>query len=298
MRAKSVELKIYHLGDENEYEFKYRGRYGAKGEKRAKRFRITTEAQARANQKNKEKEVRRTIKLNFRKNDLWVTLKYPKGVRKPIKEVQADRAAFIRKLRALYRKAGVPLKFMYRMEIGKLGGIHLHFVINSIEGVDVTGWIRDAWESGHVNYEFLYEDGGFEALAEYLVKPAQSDTGQMYFEGMGMEDKKAFVRYGSSRNLKRPEPEIRTYSHWTMRHFLEGNEPKPSEGFYIVKDSIRQGVNPYNGFSYYYFTERRLNGKGDTDIYLDRCQPVPGGPVRGKVRASGVKRKRPDGIQD
>lgn len=256
----AYEMKVYDLPGEREYEYKYRGRYGARGEKRAKKARITSDYQQKLNQKHKEKNMRRLIKLNFKKGDLWVTLKYPAGQkRKSIKEVQSDRTAFVRRLRAEYRKAGVPLKFIYRMEIGKLGGIHLHFIINAIPGSGEL--IRQAWECGHVNFEYLYEDGGFEALAEYVTKPAQSDTGQMTFdfEGMEIEDKKAFMRYGCSRNLVRPVPEVRTFSHWTMRAVLDKNgDPKPSPGYYIDKSSIRQGINPFTGYSYLYYTEREL----------------------------------------
>lgn len=254
----AYEMKVYHLSETNEYEYHYRGNYGARGEQRAKRAKITTEYQAKLNQRNKEKKVRRIIDLNFKAGDLWVTLKYPKGTRKSIKAVLKDKSQFIRDLRKKYKAAGIPLKYIYRVEIGKLGGIHIHFVMNSIEGEDVTKWIRKSWSEGHVNFEYMYEDGGFQALAEYITKPAQSDTGQMYFEGMGMEDKKAFMRYGCSRNLKKPVPEIRSFSHWTMRRILTEEGPKPSPGYYIDKSSIVQGINPYTGYSYLYYTERRL----------------------------------------
>lgn len=250
------QVKIYRLPDRNEYEYHYRGNYGARGEPRAKRAKVTSEYQAALNQKHKEKYMRRKILMNFKAGDLWVTLKYPKGTRKSVKEVQKDRAAFLRTLRGLYRKSGNTLKFIYRLEIGKLGGIHLHMIINNCAGA--TDWIRESWP-GHVNMEFMYEDGGFEALADYITKPAESDTGQMYFEGMNMEDKKAFMTYGCSRNLKKPVPEIRTYSHWTMRAVLDANDdPTPAAGYYIDKASVRRGINPYTGYSYLYYTEKLL----------------------------------------
>lgn len=264
-------VKIYHLGDTNEYEYCYKGNYGARGEKRVKKAKVTSEYQAKLNQKHKEKYMRRLIRLNFREGDLWVTLKYPAGKRPGIKEVQKDRAEFIRRMRRAYKAAEIPFKFVYRIEIGKMGGIHLHFVINNPKGIETQEEIRRAWSFGHVNFEFMYREGGFEALAEYITKPAESDTGQMYFEGMGMEDKKAFMRYGCSRNLERPVPEVREYTHWTMRRILNDDGPSPSKGYYIDKSTIRQGINPYTGYSYLYYTERRL--KWEESPYTSKHPP-------------------------
>lgn len=264
------ELKIYDLGDSKEYEYKYRGNYGARGEKRVKRCKVTSEYQAKQNQKHKETYVRRTIKLNFKEGDLWVTLKYPKGVRPPVKEVQKNRSDFLKTMRKVYKAAGQPLKFIYRLEIGKLGGIHLHIIMNNPEGVNTQEEIRKAWSFGHVNFEFMYREGDFEALAEYICKPVESDTGQMYFEGMGIEDKKAFMRVGSSRNLKRPVAEVRPYTRRTMRPILNG-DVKPSKGYYIDKSTIRQGINPYTGYSYLYYTERRL--KWEESPYTSKHPP-------------------------
>ncbi len=251
-------VKVYHLGDTNEYEYFYKGNYGARGEKRVKKAKVTSDYQANLNQKHKEKYMRRLIKLNFKEGDLWLTLKYPAGKRPSIKEVQKDRAEFARRMRKAYKAAGASFKFVYRLEIGKQGGIHLHFIVNNPEGINTQEEIRRAWSFGHVNFEFMYKDGDFRALAEYITKPAERDTGQMHFEGMGIEDKRAFMRYGSSRNLERPVPEVKEYSHWTMRRILTEEGPKAAPGYYIEKDSIRQGINPYTGYSYLSYTERRL----------------------------------------
>lgn len=73
-----------------ETEYKFAGKYGAKGEKRAKRKKATPEQMAKQNQINKENRIRRLIKANFYPSDLWVTLKYPKGTRKSYEEVMKD----------------------------------------------------------------------------------------------------------------------------------------------------------------------------------------------------------------
>ena len=56
---------------------------------------------------------------------------------------------------------------------------------------------------------------------------------------------------------KRPKPERKTYFRWTMRKILEDG-PKPTPGFYIVKDSIISGTNKYTGMSYLRYTEQRI----------------------------------------
>lgn len=112
-----------------EREYKYKGKYGAKGEKRAEKTKATPEQIKKQNQRNREKKIRRLIKANFIPSDLWCTLKYPAGTRKPIKEVMEDMRKFHDAMRREYKKAGKLYKFIYRVEIGKHGGIHIHILI-------------------------------------------------------------------------------------------------------------------------------------------------------------------------
>ena len=67
--------------DSIEHEYKYMGKYGAAGEKREAKRNPTKEQIRKQNQWVREKLMRRLIKANFSPNDLWVTLKYPKGCR-------------------------------------------------------------------------------------------------------------------------------------------------------------------------------------------------------------------------
>ena len=85
-----IYISKYTFYDSVEYEYKFAGNYGAKGEKRAKRRKATPEQMKRQNQWIKETKVRRLIKANFRPGDLWETLKYPKGTRKPFADVVDD----------------------------------------------------------------------------------------------------------------------------------------------------------------------------------------------------------------
>ena len=231
----------------------YAGRYGAKGEKRAPRRKATPEQVKRQNQRNKEIRMRRLIKANFREGDLWVTLKYQAGTRKEVKEVQADLSRFLRKLRTEYKKLHVTLKFIYRIELGRQGGIHTHLLVNRV--LDADRIIQRLWTRGRVNWTSTYECGGFKSLAEYIVKEPEEIEGQMSL--FDEPDRGKLIKYSSSRNLVRPEPVKKEYSRRTVRKILRDG-PKPHEGFYIDKDSVVIGVNPYTGYSYIHYTEIRI----------------------------------------
>ena len=94
--------------------------------------------------------------------------------------------------------------------------------------------------------------------------------GQLSF--LPEEDRKRCLRYSTSKNLIRPEDvfdknDKKRYSHWTMRKIIQEG-PKPREGFYIDKNSIRTGINPFTGMSYFYYTEIRIRNKWET---ADKC---------------------------
>lgn len=257
-------VDIYRFPNSTEYEYKYAGKYGAKGEKRAPKKKQTKEQIEKQNQYYRENRVRRLIKANFRPNDLWVTLKYQKGTRKPVSEVKKDLKAFLGKMRTAYKKKGKSFKFICRMEVGQHGGIHIHILMNRLRGgadsfTDIM--VQSNWNHGRVNYTSIYATGGYKNLAAYIVKqPAAELEGQLSL--FPEEERKMLCRYSSSRNLIRPEPERLHYIRRTLRKLIEqirtAGEPKPEQGYYIDRDSIRCGVNPYTGMSYLHYTECRI----------------------------------------
>lgn len=241
--------------DSIEYEIKYAGKYGAKGEKRSKRQKATPEIIKKQNQRNREKRMRRTIKANFTEGDLWVTLKYPKGTRKDVREVKDDLKKYISTLRRRYKSADSELKFIYRFEIGKLGGIHIHMIVPRIRGADTELMIQKEWKHGRVNYQNL-DNGDYEELAAYIVKlPDESVERQLSF--LPIEDRKEFVKVSSSRNLIRPEPERKEFKRRTVKKMLTDG-PTPTPGYYIDKKSIVIGVNQYTGMHFIHYRERRI----------------------------------------
>lgn len=233
-----------------EYEFTFAGNYGAKGEKREKRKKKTLEQIKKQNAINRAKYVRRLIKANFDVGDYWITLKYAKGTRKPVEEVQKDVGNFISKLRKRYKKQGDELKYIYRVEIGRQGGLHIHIILNRARGKLATDLlVTRCWTFGHPNFQTLYEEGGYDQLACYLIKQPEEEYEDMYLKA-----------YHPSRNLARPEPEVKGYRNRTVRKLVtEG--PVPHPGYYIDEDTVVKGINPYTGLSYMYYTEVRIKPK-------------------------------------
>lgn len=243
--------------DSNEYEIKYPGRYGAKGEKRAKKRKATPEQIKRQNQANREKNIRRLIKKNFRKSDLWCTLMYPKGTRLSVEEYKKHIKLFLDRLRRWYKKAGAVCKFIYRLEIGKAGGVHLHILLPRVYGKDTDIAIQKAWIYGTVDYKNIYKFGGYAKLADYIVKPPKTEEEWEQITMFPEEDRKTFLKYSTSRNLIRPLPESKTYTRRTVRKMIEEG-PKPTPGYYIEKETVVSGINPYTGLSYIHYTETKI----------------------------------------
>lgn len=247
-----------------EHEMYFKGNQGAKGEKRAERKKPTPLEIQKNNHWNKVKYYRRLMQLNFYPGDLWVCLKYKAGTRKEIELVKKDLKAFIDRLRILYKRQGQKLMFIYRLEIGKRGGLHCHLVVNRIPDCDLL--MRDAWthaadECGALDFQTIDDSDGFGSLSEYLCKePDEEIQGQIRF--LTPESRKKVYAVNSSRNLKRPEPVRKKYSHWTLRRIMQGNEIKATEGFYVDKGSIQTGINKFTGMSYLYYTEVRIKKRG------------------------------------
>ena len=252
-------LDIYRFPTSTEYEYKYAGNYGAKGEKRAPKRKRTDEEIAKHNQVQKEKTVRRLIKANFKEGDYWTTLTYPKDESRTIRQIAKDISKFLGCIRYQYKKQGIPCKYIYRIEIGSRGGIHVHIILNRIPDLDMT--IQRYWIHGKT-YNELLDDGTYEKLADYIVKPPTDEQKKLLkaFD----EDAKKLIRYSCSRNLVRPVPETKKYSKRTMRQVFN-HDLVPEKGFYIDKNSIKRGINAFTGMGYLYYQEIKLKREQRAD---------------------------------
>lgn len=259
-------LDIYRFATSTEYEYKFVGNYGAKGEKRSPKQKRTPEDIERQNQYQRTKTVRHLIKANFTEGDYWTTLTYPKDESRTIQEVSRDVSKFLSHMRYQYKKVDIPCKYIYRIEIGSRGGIHVHIVMNRIP--DLDRMIQRYWNHGKAHNELL--DGGtYEQLADYIVKPPTDQQKKLLktFD----EDAKKLIRYSCSRNLERPVPETKEYSRRTMREVFN-HDLIPEKGYYIDKNSIRRGVNNFTGMSYLYYQEVKLQKEQQAEpVRLCEC---------------------------
>lgn len=254
-----------------EYEIKWEGNYGAKGEKRAKKKKPTPAQIKRQNQWNREKYMRRKIKANFAPPDLWCTLQYKRGVRKSLEEVLADIDKLKDGMRYRYKKLGIPFKWVLRVEVGKRGGIHAHILVNRIADTDI--YLKMYWPHGEINFKSIYREGGYKKLAEYIVKEPEDEEYVKQLSLFSEEEQKVLRRYSCSRNLIIPEPEHHPYKNRTLRPIME-NGIKPTKGYYIVQDSIHFGTNPFTGMSYLHYTENKAETREEKEI-MDKPVKIP-----------------------
>ena len=239
-----------------EHEIHCKGRYGRKGEKRGEKKKPSPEQMARQNQKNRVKRLRWVIRENFDEGDLFLTIKYHKGDRPGVDRFSKDFRNFRNKLQRLYKKAGVPMKYVYRMEIGRNGGAHIHLILNRADGISLAD-IQAKWEHGRINAQTLYEEGGYRELAEYMTKMPEWTEAQQFT--MFMEHGNRMWSFNTSRNLIRPKPKIRHFKRRTIEKMIRDGI-RPRDGYRIMPETIEYGVNPFTGMTYLNYTEERVTG--------------------------------------
>lgn len=216
------------------YEY-HSARYGAPGMKREKKKKPTPEQVKALNQRNRVRDIRHLIRMNFDEHDLWITLTYKKDERPPNMEAAKKEAALFRKrLKRAYDKAGIPMKWIQKTEIGKKGAVHHHMLLNRITDLDKT--LAQKWKHGRVHITMLYKEGGFEKLAEYIGKQ----------EGAEHD-------YSRSRNLKKPKKKKET-----MRRLTFDRMPK-KKGYEIEKGSMVEGISPM-GWPFRQYRMNRVRG--------------------------------------
>lgn len=188
--------------------------------------------------------MQRIILANFKEGDWHLILKYrPEERPDTYEEAKAHLKKFFDRMRRVYKKAGIPFKWIAVTERGKRGQVlHHHLVIEDIrrEGIETVKLVKELWPYGNEFFVSLYEDGEYEKLAEYLVK---AET----------KEECGWCTYSRSRNLIVPEPRVEIVPHKRWR-----NPPVAPKGWYVVKDSIWNGENPVTGQPVQHYSIKRL----------------------------------------
>ena len=168
--------------------------------------------------------------------------------------MRQDIDVFLRECRKEYKKAGLELKYIHVMEIGERGARHHHLVINKIDTEILQRCWYKAYE-GHNRIKVfpLDDSGNYAKLASYFIK--YTDKHRKDEDG-ALQGK----RWNCSKNLVRPEPEIRVI---TDRQWFKA-EPREIKGYYVDKDSVRKGVHSpeYYGYGYFRYTLVKLEERG------------------------------------
>ena len=253
----------YIIGDVLDHEIKARGLYGKPGEKRGKRSKATPEQIKKQNHHNRTKYIFRVLLLNFEEHfSTFVTLTYRRELRpETIEQVKKDKKNFLDAMKREYKKRGVEMKWICRIEVGKRGGKHMHLILNDIPGVDMKKLISSHWKKGNPDIKDVY-DLKSNSLAEYFTKIPDEMAGQITW----MDDKDAVSAIGCtcSRNLKKPEAVRKEYKRKTLEQDIRYGI-RPTNGYCVDKNSIRYGINPFTGYTYLYYREYRLK-KGEEPI--------------------------------
>ena len=223
--------KRYKYGNIIEVRESHTARYGAPGQPRQKKEKPTPEAVKRQNQRRREEKTARIIAANFEEGDLVRTLTFARD-RRPadMAEAQATFKRFYQSLRREYRKRYYDLYWIANIECTQRGAWHVHFICNAIFGASEI--IKALWEDQGGVYDQTLKDivKAGKDLGAYMAKTPDSTKGG--------EHKVSEAKQTHSKNLTIPEPETAVISGWKMT-----DAPRPPKGYYLIKDSLIEGVN-------------------------------------------------------
>lgn len=224
----------------------FSGRYGKRtppSERRAP----TPEEQEKINEQQCIRKLRRKIHANFDKDDLFETLTYKRVCRPDPKGAAHELQLLLNRLRGIWKRAGTELRYIVVTEY-KSKSIHHHLIVNDLPDGTGAKKIAQSWSrNGHANTKYLYEDGQYERLAEYLIK----ETSKTFRD----PDNPSKLRYSCSRNLVTPVVKTRI-----LKRDDWPEEPRVPKGYYLEKSSLVNGVNKM-GYKYQYYRLIKIGGQ-------------------------------------
>lgn len=243
----------------------YSGRYGAPGMPREKKNKKTPEEIVKQNLWIRMRDLRRLLELNFSEGDWHIVLTCAKDKRPDKETAPKIIREFRDKLREAFKKEGWKLKYIITCETGSRGAVHWHMITNNMynDRTSTAKLVKGLWTRGRPYFSPMDAGGDYKTLAEYIVK----ETANRIEKENTIEK----LSYMSSRNLIRPEvkkQEVRA-SRWRR-------EPKAPDGYYVVPDSVVNGVNKFTGLPYQHYTIRRLEDAGNKYLHRNHSKRTTG----------------------
>lgn len=251
-------------------------------ERAPKISRGTPEAMKRYNAELAARRLAQIMNENFIPDDIWVTFTYEKHNRpENYNDACKVLSLFTRKLRKLYSRYGIELKYVKGTAIGERGALHHHVVIpQGVPKREITKLWREhigASDKAHPPfYVELYPDGDFSSLASYIVDQINTDV----------IDEKYVKKWIGSRNLKKPVEEVKD-----IEEIKWAEPPEPWEGYRIDTYSIKAGTNEITGRPYLFYRMVKIQD-GIT------CRDDTGRLLRGETAAEYLRKQNAEYIRE
>jgi len=141
-----------------------------KGQQRTAKLKASSEARQRINLKHSWQKLEQVLAANFDSDDLVATLTYDDEHLPPsTREAEKQLRKFLTQLRAVRRKRGEDLKYIYVTETKHGEGRIHHHVVLSGTGDDYEE-IRSLWTNGTAIKIERIDEYGYGELAKYLTK--------------------------------------------------------------------------------------------------------------------------------
>lgn len=168
--------RVVYAGKTKEIKKYYSRRHHPK-ERRVAKAKETEPAQEKVNIRNQTEKLRWLLNCNFEGGDMHVVFKFAKEERPDsYEELVKIKNKLLRSLRRQYEKQGKVMKYVYVLETGSRGAMHIHMVLNSME----PKILSRCWKRGHIHIETLDDTGQYGKLAAYLVKEKGIKKQQKY----------------------------------------------------------------------------------------------------------------------
>lgn len=190
--------------------------------------------QRKANAIRTARKWERVIDCNYDERDYFCRFSAPYGTFCTEEDFRREAGNFFKRIKRRCDREGLEFKYIGFIECGKSGkNWHMHIILSEA----VSKIARACWHfpNGGINLAPLWQNRSYEKLAEYIRKDVAGQKRMM-----------------ASRNLSRPEIEVRRCSRTEIRKVERGEYIDPPAGYYLSADDAEMNVNDITGASWYF----------------------------------------------